>query len=326
YDVISVVDEEETLILEEILENVLFHKQLHADEVFWLPLLNPKSEQLDIIQTPIEIEIPKELPKISLVKTSFQKLKNHLASFDKVVKVRTTPDVITEGSWGFKHTKKVFKEEFIPFINSLRASFKDFENGLHNDNEVKTVFNQIEAVVEQCSVDKKYFDIQKKEVSLDNDRLLDHIICQDVMNIVMHADSVLANVLPADNKCLVNDNLKIERLEQENDHLFEFFLSQYIVHIYVNSLAPRNDCREMQQGYIDEYNENSMLKSELSKKGQMVEKTIFDEVVLRCSRLENHNVNLELKLQHQKENFLHNKPLNNQNAPEIWKIFKINEW
>ncbi|GJU58241.1 hypothetical protein Tco_1236007 [Tanacetum coccineum] len=154
----------------------------------------------------------------------------------------------------------------------------------------------VKAVVDQCSIDKKYFDIQKKELSIDNDRLLDHIICQDVMNIVMHADSVLANVLPADDKCLVNNNLEIKRLEQENDHLFELLLSQDIVHICVNSLASRNDCREMQQGFIDEYNENLMLKDELAKKGQMVEKKMFNEVLLRCSRLENRNVNLELKL------------------------------
>ncbi|GKB30845.1 integrase, catalytic region, zinc finger, CCHC-type containing protein [Tanacetum coccineum] len=229
--------------------------------------------------------------------SKFSKAKKSPCQFDKVVKVRTTPDAITEGSWGFEHTKKVFKEEVIPFINSLRASFKDFENGLHSElNEVKMVFNQMEAAVDQY-----------------------------VMNIIMHADSVLANVLPADNKCLVNDNLEIERLEQENDHLFELFLSQDIVHICVNSLASCNDCRKMQQGYINEYNENLMLKAELAKKGQMVEKTIFDEVVLRCSRLENRNVNLELKLQHQKESFMNNKPSNNQNAPEILEFFKINE-
>ncbi|GJY66126.1 hypothetical protein Tco_0468364 [Tanacetum coccineum] len=141
----------------------------------------------------------------------------------------------------------------------------DFDNALHSErNEVKTVFNQMEADVNQCSVDKKYFDILKKEVFLDNDQLLDHIICQDVMNIVMHADSILANVLPADNKCLVNDNLKIKRLEQENDHLFKHLLSQDIVHVCVNSYALRNDCREMQQDFIDEYNENLMLKLDLA--------------------------------------------------------------
>nr|GEW38316.1 hypothetical protein [Tanacetum cinerariifolium] len=200
HDALSVVYEEETLILKE------------KKQAFWLPLSNLKSEQLDIIQTPVDIEVPKELPKISLVKTSLQKLKIHLASFDKVLKVRTTPDTITEGSWGFERTKKVFKEEVMVF----------------------------------CRL--KYFDIQKKEVFLDNDRLLDHIICQDVMNIVMHADSILANMLPADNRYLMNDNLQIKRLKQENDHLFELLLSQDIVHICVNTLVLRNDCREMQQG------------------------------------------------------------------------------
>ncbi|GJZ72214.1 hypothetical protein Tco_0636065 [Tanacetum coccineum] len=75
---------------------------------------------------------------------------------EEVVKVRTTPDAITEGSWGFEHTKKVFLEEVIPFINSLRASFKYFDNGLHSElNEVKTVFNQMKAAVEQSKLNAK---------------------------------------------------------------------------------------------------------------------------------------------------------------------------
>ncbi|GJS28720.1 hypothetical protein Tco_0489340 [Tanacetum coccineum] len=281
--------------------------QLSVEQAFWLLLSNPKSEQLDVTQTLIEIEVPKELPKVILVKTSFQKLKNLLASFDKVVKVRTTHDAITEGSWGFEHTKQVFKEEVIPFINSLLTSFKDFENGLHSEiYEVETIFNQMEAAVEQCSVDKKYFDIQKKELSLDNDRLLDHIICQDVMNIVMHVDYVSINVLPANYKCLVDDNLE--------------------VHICVNSLATLTNYAKMEHDFIHEYKENLMLKAELARKEHMVEKKFFDEVVLICSRLENRNVNLEVKLQHQKESFLNNKSFNNQNAPEIIEFFKINEW
>nr|GEW62233.1 hypothetical protein [Tanacetum cinerariifolium] len=202
-------------LAEDIRKRFVPQMQLSAEQAFWLPLSNPKSEQLEIIQTAVEIEIPKELSKISLI----------------------------------------------------------LKNGPHNElNGVKMVFNQMKADVEQCSVDKKYYDIQKKEVSLDNDRLLDHIICQDVMNIVLHADYVLAKVLPADNKCLVNDNLEIERLEQENDHLFKLLLSQGIVHICVNSLASRNDCREMQQGFIDEYNENLMLKAELAKRDKWLKR------------------------------------------------------
>ncbi|GJV43507.1 hypothetical protein Tco_1428043 [Tanacetum coccineum] len=172
------------------------------------------------------------------------------------------------------------KVKQIPFVKNLRDLFKDFDNGLHNElNEVKMVFNQMEAAVEECYVDKKYFDIQKKEIFLFNDRLLEHIIYQDVINIVMHADSVLANVLPANNNY-----------------------------------------------YIDEYSENLVLKVELAKKEYMIEKKFFDETVLRCSWLENRYVNIELKLQHQKEKLLNNISFNNQNAPDISEIFKINEW
>nr|GEW62560.1 hypothetical protein [Tanacetum cinerariifolium] len=185
----------------------------------------------------------------------------------EVMKVKTTSDTITEGSWGFEHTKNVFLEEVIPFINSLRASFKDFNNGLHSKlNEVKMLFNQMKASAEQCSVDKKYFNIQKKKKFLIMIDSWNHIICQDVMNIMMHADFVPVNVLPANNKCRMHDNLEIERLEQENNHLFELLLSQDIVHIYVNSLPTRTNCREMQQSFIHEYNENLMLKAKLAKR------------------------------------------------------------
>nr|GEZ35034.1 integrase, catalytic region, zinc finger, CCHC-type, peptidase aspartic, catalytic [Tanacetum cinerariifolium] len=69
---------------------------------------------------PTKVEVSKELPKVSMVNTSLKKLKHHLASFDVVVKERTTVIAITEGSWGFEHTKedKIKKElEEIEAIN-----------------------------------------------------------------------------------------------------------------------------------------------------------------------------------------------------------------
>ncbi|GJS65506.1 retrovirus-related pol polyprotein from transposon TNT 1-94 [Tanacetum coccineum] len=134
-------------------------------------------------------------------------------------------------------------------------------------------------VLSECSVDKKYFDIKKKENFLDNDRLFEHIIGQDVMNIVMHVDSVSINMLPANNKCLAHDNFEIEHLEQENDHLFELLLSQDIVHICVNSLATLTNYAKMKQDYIDEYNENLVLRPELAKKEHVIEKKFFNEVL-----------------------------------------------
>ncbi|GJV08367.1 hypothetical protein Tco_1346023 [Tanacetum coccineum] len=183
HDVISVVDEEETLMLAEESRLKMLAKQndpiskqkkintssinyielnklaedfgkcfvpqkeLSAEQAFWLPISSPISKQLVVQTTPVRMKAPSELPK----------------------------------------TKRVL------------------------------IF-------------------KKKELFLENDRLLEHIICQDVMNIVMHADSVPVNVLSANHK--------------------------YIVHICVNSRATLTNCAKMEQDYIDEYSENLVLKAE----------------------------------------------------------------
>ncbi|GJW27998.1 retrovirus-related pol polyprotein from transposon TNT 1-94 [Tanacetum coccineum] len=46
---------------------------------------------------PTNVEVPKELPKVSMVNKSLKKLRHHLANFDVVVKERTTPTTSTEG-------------------------------------------------------------------------------------------------------------------------------------------------------------------------------------------------------------------------------------
>nr|GEV32780.1 retrovirus-related Pol polyprotein from transposon TNT 1-94 [Tanacetum cinerariifolium] len=45
---------------------------------------------------PAQVEVPKELSKVSMVTTSLKKLKHHLASFDVVIKERTTATAITK--------------------------------------------------------------------------------------------------------------------------------------------------------------------------------------------------------------------------------------
>ncbi|GKB49254.1 integrase, catalytic region, zinc finger, CCHC-type containing protein [Tanacetum coccineum] len=49
---------------------------------------------------PTKVEVPKELPKVSMVNMSLKKLKHHRAGFDVVIKERTTATTITKGSWG----------------------------------------------------------------------------------------------------------------------------------------------------------------------------------------------------------------------------------
>ncbi|GJW83174.1 hypothetical protein Tco_0156319 [Tanacetum coccineum] len=99
---------------------------------------------------PTKVEVPKELPKVSMVNTSLKKLKHHLVSFDVVIKERTTATAITEGSWGFEHTKACFRDEIIPFVKALKDLFHTFDQYLTDElSEVQNVFHQMEQAVEQ---------------------------------------------------------------------------------------------------------------------------------------------------------------------------------
>ncbi|GJT17303.1 hypothetical protein Tco_0876009 [Tanacetum coccineum] len=206
---IPVIDDEETLILEEVSRSKMLAKQndpisiekrnnttpinyvelnrlsedfgkhfvpqqeLSTEQAFWLQTSHPNIDQSDT--SPVKIEAPRELPKVSLVSTSLKKLKCHLGKFDTMVKKRITPDAITKREWGFEHTNK-------------------------------------------CSVDKKLFEIEKKVLKLENERLLEHIICQDVVNIVMHADGKSDNVLPVQNTFL-DDNIALDQLKKHIQEL-----------------------------------------------------------------------------------------------------------
>ncbi|GKE79907.1 hypothetical protein Tco_1549907, partial [Tanacetum coccineum] len=129
-----VIDNEETLILEE----------------------DSRSKIKPSYASLVKIEAPKELPKVSLVNESLKKLKFHIARFDNMLKIRTTPDACTEGEWRFEHTKAVFNKEIIPFLKSLKDIFSVFDRDLLNEiMEVQIVFDQMDAVVQQSSVDKK---------------------------------------------------------------------------------------------------------------------------------------------------------------------------
>ncbi|GKC38953.1 hypothetical protein Tco_1051337 [Tanacetum coccineum] len=169
-----VIDDEETLILEEESRSKMFEKakdpqfiakkishkpidyeklnsltddfgkrfstqqELSAEQAFWFHTLNPTIEPS--YTPPIIVDVPNELPKMSLVNASLKKLKFHVTQFDSVVKKRTTPSALEED-----------------LLNEI--------------TEVQTVFDQIEASVQQFSVDKKCLEIAKKEILLENDRL-----------------------------------------------------------------------------------------------------------------------------------------------------------
>ncbi|GKC15706.1 hypothetical protein Tco_1012488 [Tanacetum coccineum] len=93
-------------------------------------------------------------------------VKNHLDEFDVWIKDRTVISGIHYGNWG----------------------------GLYKEvNEMKTIFKQMEDEVDQCSVEKKYFEIEKKQLPINNDRLLEDNISCDVMCSFLHSSNRVDN-------------------------------------------------------------------------------------------------------------------------------------
>nr|GEU67119.1 uncharacterized mitochondrial protein AtMg00810-like [Tanacetum cinerariifolium] len=71
--------------------------ELSAEQVFWSQN-SIKFEEPNLSPRPTQVEVPNEIPKVSMVNSSLKKLKYHLASFDVVVKERTTATANNEGT------------------------------------------------------------------------------------------------------------------------------------------------------------------------------------------------------------------------------------
>ncbi|GKC47942.1 hypothetical protein Tco_1065664 [Tanacetum coccineum] len=190
-----------------------------------------KKNHCRILQNPqpTKVEVPKELPKVSMVNTSLKKLKHHFASFDVVVKERTTPTTITEGSWGFEHTKACFRDEIIPFVKALKDLFNTFDQYLTDELfEVQNEFHQMEQAVEQHRLESKTFEVKMNQVLNKNERLLEQVINKDIVNIIMNSsvDNAYVNVHECE-KCLKLETELLNKkdfIEKETyDKLFRSF-------------------------------------------------------------------------------------------------------
>ncbi|GJX90024.1 hypothetical protein Tco_0343350 [Tanacetum coccineum] len=144
----------------------------------------------------------------------------NLFNYGSNVILEITPDAITEGEWGFEHTKAVFLKEIVPFLKTLTDIFNVFYKDFLNEvTKVQTVFNQMKAVDQQYFVDKQCFEINKKELFLEHDRLLHQIMSQDVMICVMNSTAVFDDVnvdMHSSEFCVKCLDLDAELLNKQN--------------------------------------------------------------------------------------------------------------
>ncbi|GJU25117.1 integrase, catalytic region, zinc finger, CCHC-type containing protein [Tanacetum coccineum] len=235
---------------------------------------------------PTKVEVPKKLPKVSMVNTSLKKLKHHLAGFDVVIKERTTATAITEGSWGFKHTKACFRDEIIPFVKALKDIFNTFDQYLIDElTEVQNVFHQMEQVVEQHHLESKTFEVKMNQVLNENERLLEQVINKDIVNIIMNStvDNASVNMHECQ-KCLKLETElfnKKDFIEKETyDKLFRSYttLEKHCISLEVDTQLNQeifqrdNSVSNQSAPNFDQYFELNELKAQSQEKDTVIRK------------------------------------------------------
>ncbi|GJX84880.1 retrovirus-related pol polyprotein from transposon TNT 1-94, partial [Tanacetum coccineum] len=216
---IVILDSEETLMLAEeshFETRFVPQTELSAEQAFWSQNSVNSPEPI-LSSRPTIVEVPKELPKVSMVNTSLKKLKTPIL-WCACVKERTTPTAITEGSWGLEHTKACFRDEIIPFVKALKDLFNSFNQYLVDElSEVQNIFHQMEQSVEQHRLESKTFEVKMNQVLNENERLLEQVLSKDIVNIIVNSsvNNPSVNVHECE-KCLqLETELQTDFIEKE---------------------------------------------------------------------------------------------------------------
>nr|GEY03959.1 integrase, catalytic region, zinc finger, CCHC-type, peptidase aspartic, catalytic [Tanacetum cinerariifolium] len=138
---------------------------LSTEQAFW-SRYSVQPEEPNLSASTTIVEVPKELPKVSLANLSLKNFKFHLASFDMVVKERDTATAITEGTWGFEYTKACFRDDIIPFVKTLNELFNSFDQFLLD--ELSEVQQSLCGDVKERKVKREIEEIETLNIEVDH--------------------------------------------------------------------------------------------------------------------------------------------------------------
>ncbi|GJR97220.1 retrovirus-related pol polyprotein from transposon TNT 1-94 [Tanacetum coccineum] len=99
----------------------------------------------------------------------------------KTYKKRITSTGLTEGERGFEQTKECYLTEVIPFFKTLKEHFEGIQKALTKGiKEMKDVFKELEAEVDQNVVDRKHDEIERKNLLIAHDNLIADCLSKEV--------------------------------------------------------------------------------------------------------------------------------------------------
>ncbi|GJT18585.1 hypothetical protein Tco_0877291 [Tanacetum coccineum] len=247
-NVILIDDSEETLMLEEERRSKMFLKQKLSDEqAFQLQTLHPNTDQS--ASSLVKIEAPRELPKI-------------------------TPDALTEGEWGFEHTKAIFLKEIIPFVKTLKDIFNVFNKDLLNETFKKILELEQHYISLEIAMQLNKEIFQKNNISMNQtepsfdqlfelNNLIDELQAKDTIIKKMKAhikcvnETSTSESVKKDFDEIETINIELEhgvtKLIAENEHLKQTYKQLY------DSIKPsRVRAKEQIESLVNQVNQKSV--------------------------------------------------------------------
>ncbi|GKE15366.1 hypothetical protein Tco_1422943 [Tanacetum coccineum] len=179
-------------------------KQLTPEQIFWSQdIIKMKAEALKEQttasrptkaltvyppNTPATL-VPRVLPTKSQVKINIFALIQLFSDFEKTCNKRITPTGLTEGERGFEQTKACYLTEVIPFFKTLKEHFEGIQKALTKEvKEMKEIFEELEAEVDQHVVDRKHDEIERKNLLIANDNLIADCLFKDVFHVATNSE------------------------------------------------------------------------------------------------------------------------------------------
>ncbi|GKA53735.1 hypothetical protein Tco_0747050, partial [Tanacetum coccineum] len=133
--------------------------------------------------------VPRVLPTKSQVKINIFTLIQLFLEFEKTCKKRITPTGLTEGERGFEQTKECYLKEVIPFFKTLKEHFEGIQKALTKEiKEMKDVFEELEAEVDQNVVDRKHDEIERKNLLIAHDNLIADCLSKEVFYVATNSE------------------------------------------------------------------------------------------------------------------------------------------
>ncbi|GJX26145.1 hypothetical protein Tco_0232441 [Tanacetum coccineum] len=102
---------------------------------------------------------------------------------------RITPTGLTEGERGFEQTKECYLTKVIPFFKTLKDHFEGIQKALTKEiKEMKEILDELKAEVDQNVVNRKYDEIERKNLLIANDNLIVDCLSKEVFYIATNSE------------------------------------------------------------------------------------------------------------------------------------------